>query len=70
VNQIIKKIRFKKYSPFKKLALLYLISVLDQNATVDLKRGFEALDQNKDGMIDIQEIKDAIENYELDDTSN
>ena len=53
VNQIIQRMKFQKYSPFKKLALSYLISILEMEATVDLRRGFEFLDKNQDGVIDI-----------------
>ena len=59
--------KFTKYSPYKKIALHYLISILDRKATDDSRRAFEFLDQNKDGEIDAEEIKEAIELYGLDE---
>ena len=62
-NKIIKLLKFETYSPFKKIVLFYLISILDKEATDNLRRAFETLDQNSDGIIDLQEIKKAINDF-------
>ena len=62
VNEIIKRLKFKAYKPFKKVALFYMIDAFIEVKEINnLRRGFEALDRNCDGIIDPKELEDALD---------